>query len=77
MRGLRFDHQPVERYGVAAPAADAKALVPEATQGQAHLIDAARKGAVQARVVKIEGAGHNDLQEFDNYLKAFFGALPG
>ena len=41
------------------------------------LLDAARKGAVQARVVKIEGAGHNDLQEFDNYLKAFFGALPG
>ena len=42
MRGLRFDHQPVERYGVAAPAADAKALVPDATQCQAHLIDFAR-----------------------------------
>ena len=41
------------------------------------LIEAARKGGAQARVVKIEGAGHNDLQDFESYLKAFFGALPG
>ena len=41
------------------------------------LVEAARQGGAQARVVKIEGAGHNDLQKFESYLKAFFGALPG
>lgn len=41
------------------------------------LLEVGRKGGAQARVVKIEGAGHNDLQDFDSYLKAFFGALPG
>jgi alpha-beta hydrolase superfamily lysophospholipase len=41
------------------------------------LAQAARSGGAQARVVKIEGAAHNDLQEFETYLKAFFGALPG
>lgn len=36
-----------------------------------------RGAGVPVKLLLIDGAGHNDLQDFDGYLKAFFGALPG
>ncbi len=40
------------------------------------LAEIARRGGAQVRLLRIAGASHNDLQEFDSYVKAFFGSLP-
>ena len=40
------------------------------------LAEVARRGGAQVKVIKIKGAGHNDLQESEDYWMAFISALP-
>lgn len=54
------------------------ALDPLIPPSHSETLAAQLRGAgVPVKLLLIEGAGHNDLQDFDSYLKAFFGALPG